>query len=209
MPISPSKHRRKALGFSLVEVLVSIVVLSFGLLGMVGLQAMALQANRDARLQSVATGLARELGEMMRGNAEIAAKTTSNPYLVSDLRSRLASPTPSSCLNIGSNCTGGTPADTALNIAKAQITEWLARVENELPSPRVTVCLDSAPYDSAGMPRWACTQTSGGGDTVMVKIGWTRNPYNRSASNSNTSAGTPQLATDGTPGVIVPVSMKP
>ena len=41
-------------GFSLVEVLVAIVVLSFGLLGMVGMQAFALQSNQEARLQGQA-----------------------------------------------------------------------------------------------------------------------------------------------------------
>ena len=60
------RQAQKTSGFTLLEVLVSIVVLSFGLLGMVGLQAASLQANRDARLQSTAVVLARELAEMMR-----------------------------------------------------------------------------------------------------------------------------------------------
>lgn len=60
-----TRHRNA--GFSLIEVLVAIVVLSFGLLGMVGLQAASLQANRDARLQSTAILLARDLAEAMRG----------------------------------------------------------------------------------------------------------------------------------------------
>ena len=67
-------------GFSLIEVLISIIILSFGLLGMVGLQAAALQANRDARLQSVATTLGRELAEKMRGNKAVAV-LLANPYL--------------------------------------------------------------------------------------------------------------------------------
>ncbi len=46
------RHPARQQGFSLMEVLVSIVVLSFGLLGMVGMQAAALQSNREARLQS-------------------------------------------------------------------------------------------------------------------------------------------------------------
>lgn len=72
---------RRAAGFSLIEVLVAIVLLSFGLLGMVGLQAAALQNNREARLQSAAVDLARELAEMMRGNKDVAALTSANPYL--------------------------------------------------------------------------------------------------------------------------------
>jgi len=41
-----SYPRHLALGFPLIEVLVAIVVLSFGLLGMVGMQAASLHANR-------------------------------------------------------------------------------------------------------------------------------------------------------------------
>ena len=46
----------------MLEVLIATVILSFGLLGTVGMQAAALKFNREARLQSVATTLAVELG---------------------------------------------------------------------------------------------------------------------------------------------------
>lgn len=58
---TPSRPRpiRQSLGFTLVEVLVAIMVLSFGMLGLVGMQAFALQSNREARLQAQAAMLAR------------------------------------------------------------------------------------------------------------------------------------------------------
>ena len=46
--ILPSRSFSKNRGFSLLEVLISIVVLSFGVLGAAGLQATSLQANREA-----------------------------------------------------------------------------------------------------------------------------------------------------------------
>ncbi|MEG7750686.1 hypothetical protein U2087_15685, partial [Listeria monocytogenes] len=61
--------------------LVAIFVLSFGMLGMVGMQSFSLQANRQARLASTAAGLVREMGEMMRGNKDQARLTTNNPYV--------------------------------------------------------------------------------------------------------------------------------
>ena len=161
----PARHHA---GFSLVEVLVAIVVLSFGLLGMVGLQAFALQANREARLQSDAVGLVRELAEQMRGNKDIAIGSAGNPYL-GQLASPLTHATPSYCLN----ATASQPCAGAVAIGAAQMTEWLARVDTLLPGARVSVCLDAKPYDAAGLPVWDCT--AGGADgVVVVKLGWTR-----------------------------------
>jgi type IV pilus assembly protein PilV len=69
---------------TMIESLVAIVVLSFGMLGVVGLQAAALQSNKEARYQSSAVRLARELGALLRGNKDvaIAASSADNPYLV-------------------------------------------------------------------------------------------------------------------------------
>jgi type IV pilus assembly protein PilV len=170
-------------GFSLIEVLVAIVVLSFGLLGMVGLQAASLQANRDARLQSTAILQARDLAEAMRGNKAVAISGT-NPYL-GDFQSVAGAPlvptVASYCLNVGLDCAGGTPSANAVATANAQMTEWLARVSSELPGARVRICRDSAPYDgTAGLPQWPCT--SAGTDIVVIKIGWTRASLRRGAS---------------------------
>ena len=163
-------------GFSLIEVLISIVILSFGLLGLVGLQAAALQGNRDARLQSTAVLLARELAEMMRSNKDVAL-TATNPYLGDFNTDPMVAASPSYCLNVGSLPTACS-SNTA--IANAQMTEWLARVNSELPGARVAVCVDKAPYDTAGKPRWACDNT-GTGPIAVIKIGWTRSSTKRSA----------------------------
>lgn len=195
--------RRRNAGFSLIEVLVAIVVLSFGLLGMVGLQAASLQANRDARLQSTAILLARDIAEAMRGNKAVATSTT-NPYL-GDFQSvndaALVPTVASSCLNVGLNCVAGTPLATATATANAQMTEWLARVSSELPGARVRICKDSTPYDTtAGLPQWTCTSTSTT-DIVVVKIGWTRASFRRGAASAALDkADRPSVMLPVTPG---------
>ena len=73
MHVAAGAREGVAAGFTLLEVLVAIVVLSFGVLGMVGLQTAALNAHREARLQSVGVRLASELAELMRGNKLKAA----------------------------------------------------------------------------------------------------------------------------------------
>ena len=62
----PLSHRTQS-GFSLIEVLVAIIILSVGMLGAVGMQATALQSNKETRYQAIATTFGRELAEKMRG----------------------------------------------------------------------------------------------------------------------------------------------
>jgi type IV pilus assembly protein PilV len=199
MRISYVKGRlRRPSGFSLVEVLVSIVVLSFGLLGMAGMQAASLQANREARLQSSATVLARELAEKIRGNKIIGILTAAaNPYLGSFNSVPLAATTPAYCLSVGA-----TACASATAIANAEMTEWLARVDAELPGARVDVCYDSAPFDASGLPRWACA----GGGVIVVKIGWTKGSTNKSLSVA-AAASAPQAFERATiPSIVLPVT---
>jgi type IV pilus assembly protein PilV len=185
------RQAQKTSGFTLLEVLVSIVVLSFGLLGMVGLQAASLQANRDARLQSTAVVLARELAEMMRGNKDQALLATNNPYLTAELTSPLVAPTASYCLSVGQNCASTTA------VAQAELTDWLARLDDALPGAHVRICRDSAPYGSDGRAVWACTSTDTT-DPILVKIGWSR-PSTKTGTTVD-QAAQPSIVLPVTPG---------
>jgi type IV pilus assembly protein PilV len=193
------KSFARADGFSLIEVLVSIIILSFGLLGMVGLQAAALQSNRDARLQSVAGTLARELAEMMRGNNSIAIlpQGAANPYLGQFNTVPLVAANPSYCLNVS------TATPVCLNnteVAQAQMTEWLARVNDALPSAQVTVCADGSPYDAQGLPQWPCAPGVGLRPNTYIKIGWTR------GSTDRTQQGALALDMATRPSLILPIT---
>ncbi len=188
--------RRAPKGFGLIEVLVAIVILTFGLLGAVGMQAFSIQATRDARLQAQAVGLAAELAEMMRSNKAIAVKPNiaDNPYLVAS--TTMASP--NYCLSVSSAATGCT---STTDVARAAMTDWLARVAAELPGARVRICFDDAPYDAqSGLAQWNCSATATQG-IVFIKIGWTR------ASTDKSATGDAALErADVRPSVIFPVT---
>ncbi len=55
-------------GFTLLEVLIAIVVLSIGLLGLAGLQAAGLRNNNSAYMRTIATQQANDMADRMRTN---------------------------------------------------------------------------------------------------------------------------------------------
>ena len=64
---SPLPSRRQR-GTTLIEVLVTILVLSVGLLGLAALQGFSLQAGQNAYLRTQATNVAYEVADFMRVN---------------------------------------------------------------------------------------------------------------------------------------------
>lgn len=59
---------RSQSGFTLLEILVAIVVLSIGLLGLAGLQAVSLNNNQTAYYRSIATQQAYDMADRIRAN---------------------------------------------------------------------------------------------------------------------------------------------
>lgn len=180
-----TQFRRRTDGFSLIEVLISIVLLSFALLGAAGLQVTSLQATRESRLQAAGVRYGQELAELMRSNKHTAVQLTAatNPYIYDSTSTALSSPGcgypgTSACLTAGTKDTGITSFATA----QRDVFEWAERVKADLPDARVLVCEDSAPFSSDGLPRWTCSNTGG---MLVLKIGWTRRNTLRGATGTD------------------------
>lgn len=59
---------KPARGFSLLEVLISLLIFSLGLLGMAGLMVMSVKTNQSAYLRTQASFLAQSMADRIRGN---------------------------------------------------------------------------------------------------------------------------------------------
>ena len=186
----PALGRQDQYGFSLIEVLVAIIVLSIGMLGAVGMQSAALQSNKESKNQAAAVTFARELGERMRGNHSVAIKTVAsdNPYLFDTSLTGT-----SSVATFSVNCFT-TGCSVPKDAASWDVADWQGRVLAVLPTPRVKVCFDKDPYDSAGIARWACTDD---GDVSVLKMSWT---------SSNTAGSLTFAASTGVPLVVLPLT---
>ena len=83
-----SRHQASVLsrqrGFSLLEVLVAVLILSIGLLGLAGLQTTSLQMNHSAHYASQAQFYAQEIVEAMRANPTAAKQGAYNISMGTD-----------------------------------------------------------------------------------------------------------------------------
>lgn len=99
---------RKSGGFTLIEVLISVLVLAVGLLGLAGLQATGLRSNHSAYLRTQASLLAYDIADSMRANRVSALAGEYNIAL------------------------GGT-APTGSAVVATDLTRWLDEIATELP----------------------------------------------------------------------------
>lgn len=108
-PLRPARHQK---GFSLIEVLVSLLVFSFGILALVGLQGTAIHFSSDAQDRATATFLADQLLARML----ISAHTDPDVFAHhADDATPVCSPT------------GAASTDP-------QVVEWLTEVDKSFPN---------------------------------------------------------------------------
>ncbi len=68
IPYTTRSKPHQAAGFTLLEVLIAVVVLSIGLLGLAGLQTTGLRNNQDAYARTQAATLANDMADRIRAN---------------------------------------------------------------------------------------------------------------------------------------------
>ena len=142
MALVPARRRG---GFTLLEVLIAVLVLSIGLLGLAGLQTHSLKNNNGALMRSQAIVLAYDALDMMRANREQALKGSGSAYQV---------PFDDSVSAV--SCARCSSAQQAQN----DVASWRERIQAlGLPSGEGEILLASG-------------GSAGGGVKVTVRVRW-------------------------------------
>ena len=123
--LKPLEPCRREDGFSMIEVLVTLLIISLALLGTAGLQAYSMRLNQGGQFRSLAVFLAADLAERMEANRSgavagsyVLASTTGAAFLAG---ARSAS---TAC--VGAACTDA-------DLAAYDLSQWQSAVAATLP----------------------------------------------------------------------------
>ncbi|SMF01292.1 type IV pilus assembly protein PilV [Alteromonadaceae bacterium Bs31] len=138
-------------GFSLIEVLVSFLVLAAGLLGVASMQTKGVENSHGAYLRTQAVSMSQDMSSRIRGNSEgVDLGSYNSPKAASK----------ASCLSTGCS---------AEEMAGHDFFEWETEVAQVLPQGEGIVCLDSTPDDGDDAASHEC---DGAGTELVIKIWW-------------------------------------
>lgn len=148
-------------GFTLIEVLISMVILALGLLGLAALQGISLKNNQDAYLYSQANALAYEMSDRIKANrpgwldllADPTGLTLSPLPDPADLNTICVT----GCDSAGGACSPG-------DMAASDYCYWLQQARAKL-SPDAAIRIDT----SIGVP-----PCSGGAPSLCLTMTWSR-----------------------------------
>jgi len=134
---------RKQTGFTLIEILVTVVVLAIGLLGLAGLQAAGLSFSSTAAQRSQATSLAYDIIDRMRANVNVARAGNYNIAL-------------------------GTATPAGATVAAIDLQQWRQAVINLLPPAN----RPPPPFPALPYPAGANSGIVQNGNIFIITILW-------------------------------------
>lgn len=158
-------------GFSMIEVLVTLLVISLALLGTAGLQSYSMRLNQGGQYRSLAVFLAADLAERMEANK---AAAVAGSYALADTTGA-AFVTGGS--GVSTACSANACSPTAL--ANFDLSQWQNAVAATLPQSS-----------------WSVTQVvSGAQSSYTITIGWIDRRSN--TTTQTTTAGSSSAGASG------------
>jgi type IV pilus assembly protein PilV len=161
----------QASGFTLLEILVAVLVLSIGLLGIAGLMLNTVQNNSVSSQRTIATFLAQDMADRMRQTVNVNQRVVINK---SDLGLTerqalyaLSKGAATNCYGAAADATCGTPQGAA----NYNLYVWNQQVAASLPGGSAVVCQDLTPDDGLSFANPGCDATDPQAPWV-VKVFW-------------------------------------
>jgi type IV pilus assembly protein PilV len=147
-------QRSYSRGFSLLEVLVALLVLSIGLLGLAALQTVGLKFNTQSYQRTQAVLNAYDIIDRMRANPAAVAAGSYDNIAISD-----PIPTPTDCGS--SNC-------SSAQMATYDIAQWKTALASLLAAGKGAICRGSFNISLT-------TCTAGAGNQFQIGVEWKEN----------------------------------
>jgi type IV pilus assembly protein PilV len=155
------QRRRSQRGASLIEVLVAVVLLSFGIVGMAGMQLAGSKFNHSASLRSQATSLAYDLADRARANLD-ACPAAACAY---------ATPLATAFDGTAAQACGlSSVAATAAAMAAIDVNQWKSCLEDALPDGRGQALRLAANTDF--VDQCGVTHASTATEVFVVEVNW-------------------------------------
>jgi type IV pilus assembly protein PilV len=154
-------------GFTLLEVLIALLVLSFGLLGLAALQAYSVKANQSANFRSQATALANMMLDNMRAN-----RANIGSYYADNYEEILCTDAP----------------DTS-TVATRDLDTWRSEINCVLPLGRGAVARISD-NEMAVCIRWNDARWESSAGTATGECSTDADTFNASIADGGSGAGT-------------------
>jgi type IV pilus assembly protein PilV len=165
--------QRSAAGFTLIEAMVAVVVLSIGMLGIAALIATLIQRNNTSIYGTVAAAAANDIMEKIRANPTGYSNGTYFTYLSTFGAAPAALP---AC---------DTSSCTPDNVAAYDAVKWEQSLGQALPSGKGIVCFDNSPNDGDSTLSSTGCDSAASGARVSIKIFWDETRSNGRATNSS------------------------
>lgn len=144
------KNSMKQSGFTLLEVLIAMLVLSIGLLGLAGLMASSMRNNQSSYHSTQATWLAYDILDRMRANRAGAIAGSYNGTL-------------------GSAATCSTTAPTG-TITAQDIGGWKNAIACALPEGDASIAVNSTSRKATITVQWNDSRATGGSTTRQMTV---------------------------------------
>jgi type IV pilus assembly protein PilV len=181
--MSVRRSNASVAGFSLVEVMVAVIVISVGLLGIAKMQALALSSTGTARMRSIAALEAASLASAMHADRAYWSAITKIQMVNVTASTSSIAPTDATLVAPAGLCTFSTatttPCATSAALAAVDLTYWAQDLNKTLPQNATALITCSA--GTATAPVY-CT----------IELDWTENvvALNTSTSTTATTAQT-------------------